>query len=223
MTGIRIATPIVPSWGGVGKVHEGFAAELDAAWPEIRAQLNDLNVARDQVPLWVCGHSLGGALALLTALRILQPGLQDATKGMLFGALYTYAQPRVGDSLFAEHADRRLAGRYFRAVNNRDIVSLLPLPEVDLPRLGRLEYKHAGRVIYFNEFGQAILDPPLWYRGLDKATLTTDKEKLKARLKETVGDHSIANYILLLHRAVGSPQTRREAAAVVLPGFATSI
>lgn len=125
LTDIKIA-PLAPPWGGVGNVHEGFATELEAAWREIQAQLHDLHVVRDQVPVWVCGHSLGGALALLTALRLLQPGLQDGTKGMLFGALYTYAQPRVGDSVFADHADRLLAGRYFRAVNNRDIVPTAP-------------------------------------------------------------------------------------------------
>jgi len=54
---------------GVGtkasKVHRGFHDALDRIWPALRADL-----AKSTAPLWVTGHSLGGALALLAAYRL---------------------------------------------------------------------------------------------------------------------------------------------------------
>lgn len=94
------------AWGGA-LVHRGFLGELDKVWGAgIEA---DLARARD-LPLWITGHSLGGAMATLAALRV------------LCEAVVTFGEPRVGRQL-----DRALPpGRHTRYVNGNDPVPAVP-------------------------------------------------------------------------------------------------
>ena len=62
-------------------------------------------------PLWISGHSLGAALATLTADRF--PKVRS---------LYTFGSPRVGDREFAEN----FTVEAHRFVNGNDIISRLP-------------------------------------------------------------------------------------------------
>jgi triacylglycerol lipase len=75
-------------------------------------------------PLFVSGHSLGSPLATLAALDIAQnvPALQDQVR------LYTYADPKLGNTEFAE-AHSRLVPNNYRVVNLADPVTLLPPPK----------------------------------------------------------------------------------------------
>lgn len=61
LTNLRVAP--VP-WPDGGCVHDGFARALERVWPDVAAELADLDV-----PAFVTGHSLGGALATLAAAR----------------------------------------------------------------------------------------------------------------------------------------------------------
>lgn len=75
--------------------------------------------------LYITGHSLGGALAVLAAALIdWDDELNKMFPDMLRG-IHTYGQPMVGDATFArEHADG--IGKYpFRHVYERDIVPRL--------------------------------------------------------------------------------------------------
>lgn len=180
---------VKPEWSseeGV-EVHKGFNQALAASWTKIETVINP--AIAENKPIWLCGHSLGGALAVLAAHRLIKQGVQidGARKKPSLGALYTYGQPRCGNKAFAESLESALSNRYFRSVNNSDIVPLIPPPVKS--------YRHTGRVAYFNEFGDFVLDPPLWYRALDKVELTTDAIKAKGR--EAVGDHSMSGYVKL--------------------------
>jgi hypothetical protein len=42
-----------------------------------------------------------------------------------------------------------------------------------------------------------LLDPPLWYRGLDKVTVDMDRQVLEEKLKEVAGDHAVKGYVAL--------------------------
>lgn len=104
-----------------GRVHGGFLK----AFREISGRLDEANAGRRPgQALWLTGHSLGGALAVLAAAH-LEPA---AVSG-----LYTFGCPRVGDAAFC----RALPGRsHHRFVHRGDIVPGLP-PEF-------LGYAHAG-------------------------------------------------------------------------------
>lgn len=66
----RIGTDFAAA--GVGaRFHRGFLQALDEIWDPLYAQVDKIFLKRDR-PVWVTGHSLGGALALLCAWRMHQ-------------------------------------------------------------------------------------------------------------------------------------------------------
>jgi len=175
------------TWNGPGEVHSGFLRAFDGApWDAVAREVDAL--ARPGQSLWFTGHSLGGALAVLAAMRWTLDGRTPEVSG-----LYTIGQPRVGDAAFATALERELGPRTFRYVNHRDVV-----PRVPMRVLG---YEHAGRVLYFDAQGRLHTDPTLWQQLLD--TAFTDLGGVKAGLKETVGDHRATEYVARLRRAVG--------------------
>jgi hypothetical protein len=88
---------LVTDPGGLpGKVHQGFLAALDSLWPAIGPAITARNLASPTKPIYVTGHSKGGAIANLAALR-LRKTLPGATP-ILVG---TFAAARSGDPDFA--------------------------------------------------------------------------------------------------------------------------
>jgi hypothetical protein len=69
----------------------------------------------------IAGHSLGGALATLLTVDV---ALNTACKTP---TSYTYASPRVGDTLFASTYNAMIVSS-FRIYNRQDLVPNLPLP-----------------------------------------------------------------------------------------------
>ena len=70
-----------------GNVHRGFKAALLEVWTDLENYVS--NLQKDNLKIWITGHSLGAALATLAADRY----------GNVQG-LYTYGSPRVGDQDF---------------------------------------------------------------------------------------------------------------------------
>jgi triacylglycerol lipase len=101
-----------------GLVHGGFAAALNVVRNDLLQAVDALAKPGDSI--WITGHSLGGALALLAAAV-----LRFEAKLEIAG-LYTYGQPRVGDAEFCKALDQALDGRFFRYVNDQDIVPHVP-------------------------------------------------------------------------------------------------
>jgi len=181
LTDLKAEWVACPWLNGV-RIHKGFLDALECEWAHILEQL------KVQVPgkaLWITGHSLGGALALLATHRLLcnQPDL-------LVQGLITYGQPRCGDAAFVEDAGRRLAGRCWRSINSRDIVPRVPPYAAD--------FRHCGSVLYLDDLGRLTIDPPLWYRVLDNLDLPTDSETLRREMALRVQDHSISGYSRIL-------------------------
>ncbi|HEX8240676.1 MAG TPA: lipase family protein [Allosphingosinicella sp.] len=96
-------------WPGGGRVHRGFAAAERSLAADVDAWVAGLGEA----PLVVTGHSLGAAMATLTAARFAQ------------AELVTFGSPRVGNAQFRRGFEGRQVRRY---VDCRDIVEDLPPP-----------------------------------------------------------------------------------------------
>jgi len=116
----------------VGQVHAGFKGEVDKLWADIRVSLGRKG-GRD---IYVCGHSLGGAMATICASR-----LREDDKGNV-KALYTYGSPKVGGKLFVWGNDEI---EHYRHVNNNDMVTRVPL--------WIMGYRHHGNLTYINHYG----------------------------------------------------------------------
>ncbi|MDP6442228.1 MAG: lipase family protein [Pirellulaceae bacterium] len=135
-----------------GRVHEGFYDALSHVWRTIDDAVAGL--ATDK-PLWITGHSLGGALAVLAAARWL-----DADRPL--AGLYTFGQPRVGDATFARNFNFAMKTTAFRVVNDNDLVTRMP------PR--SLGYSHTATFLCFTEDGRLVEDIQWWRDFLSRWT-----------------------------------------------------
>ncbi|MBI3885953.1 MAG: lipase family protein [Opitutae bacterium] len=167
-----------------GHVHHGFARALTSVAGRLDALVTDLKARR--VLLHVTGHSLGGALATLAALRVAR--LKEACP---IQTVHTFGSPRVGDETFVQAFDALFKGRSYRFVNDEDLVTRVP------PRVGR--YEHVGEIIFIDEAGRLQRDIGYWYRFLNFATNALGD--LRQAIKTTVRDHSMKLYCGHLEKA----------------------
>ena len=129
----------VPTVEGKAKVHTGFleafAKNKDAAGRTVKKvveEILDRQDAKDQdgnrLPLFITGHSLGGALALL-ATKLVVPNVD--------GACYTFGAPRIGNYEYF----RFIKTPVYRIVNSSDIVPRVP------PGAGMIAFRGIARAI----------------------------------------------------------------------------
>ena len=106
----RAITVACPSGG---RVHSGFNDAYNEVGLDIQQRL-DKDDLKD-LPLFITGHSLGGALATIAAKKVTHSGAGIA-------ACYTFGSPRVGD----EHWLANFKTPIYRLVNAADFVTMLP-------------------------------------------------------------------------------------------------
>lgn len=167
-------------WDGPGRAHKGFVGGLNEVWPQLHPKLREITT-----PIFYTGHSLGGALAILAAVRI------EADRRPV--AVYTYGGPRCGDDEFARQ--HPLRDRIHRVVNNRDIVPRVPPG-----------YEHTGGLHYITSEGTMLTDPSSAQVKLDFLRDDETHELLKGDLlPELLTDHAPVNYVAWMQRfALGS-------------------
>ena len=133
----------------LGKVHYGFLRALKAVWKDVLTTVK--NYQDNNQPVWITGHSLGGALAALASAKLASINACQKITGV-----YTFGQPRVGDKNFKENFERLLPGGTYRVANFKDPVTLVPL-NINLKIWEKrliFQYDHAGKIILFNEAGE---------------------------------------------------------------------
>jgi predicted lipase len=109
----------VPYQEGKGQAHRGFYGGFQAVKPFVDRYLKAFH--QQGHGIIVCGHSLGGAIALLLA-EWLRREWSDNLQ------LYTYGAPRAGDRGFVKAAQ---ALTHHRVVNHNDPIPAVPLPWMD--------------------------------------------------------------------------------------------
>jgi hypothetical protein len=107
-------------------VHAGFHETWKSFAPALARFLN----ARNPTRMHCVGHSLGGALAALTA--------DWASSNGIGASLYTFGAPRAGDAVFTGALTHRLgADNIHRVYHPADIVPMIPmLPFLHMPMPG---------------------------------------------------------------------------------------
>lgn len=161
----------------VGRVHRGFKKEVDDLWPQLEEEL--VNNAKT---LWMTGHSLGGAMATISAGRCKLSHIESNPAG-----LFTYGSPRVGNKRYVNYYSLD----HYRWVNNNDIVTRTPPPWMG--------YRHTGRLLYFNARGKL--------KRISGWALTADRLRgtfrglLKFKL-DPLTDHLQTAYIDQIHALV---------------------
>ncbi len=163
------ANAVMSVVGTLGNVHSGFNREVDDLWPMLENLLRD-----NTLPVWFCGHSLGGAMATICAFRCKTSSIASNPQ-----ELHTFGSPRVGCQKYIRHAEVT----HYRWVHNNDIVTRVPPVWMG--------YRHCGREIYLDRHGRIRPLTGLWrsrdrWRGFIKALA-------KWRL-DLLDDHSIKLY-----------------------------
>jgi len=150
-----------------GYVHDGFQNELEKLWKDIQRHVN--SNLRDR-KFFICGHSLGGAMATVCASRFVDQ----------VDCLFTYGSPRVGSHDFVD----ALKILHYRHVNNNDIVTCVPPYPL---------YCHHGVLRYIDRKGK-IVKYTRWQRIKDKV-LGRIESILNRRPFDGVRDHAMGDYI----------------------------
>ncbi|MEI3652272.1 MAG: lipase family protein [Dolichospermum lemmermannii FEM_B0920] len=135
----------------LGKVHRGFLKAIDYAWADTIKTIQEFQTKEQTI--WFTGHSLGAALATLGVAK-----MYDTNKPV--HGLYTFGQPRTGDSKFAENFDLKYKSSSFRFVHNNDIVT-----RVAPSALG---YKHIGTFLYIDAAKNLHHDIRWWNQFKDR-------------------------------------------------------
>jgi hypothetical protein len=120
---------------GVGaKFHMGFIKALANIWDPLLAGV-DAERKKNDRPIWVTGHSLGGALAMLATWRFKR-------KFINVHQTYTYGAPMIGNAEAAAAFEREFPDKIFRYVNFPD-----PVPKLPTISLIANHYQHCGKEI----------------------------------------------------------------------------
>ena len=147
------------------KIASGFSEAYALIAPDVTRALAQLE---PDLPLYITGHSLGGALAAVASMRI-RPADRIA-------ACYTFGCPRVGDGEFVLQLWKVPV---YRIVHAADIVTRVPFA---------FGYRHAGDFRYIKRSGKLIQSPGAVGRLLG-FTFT-----LATGWKRIFEDHRIAEY-----------------------------
>ena len=137
-----------------GKVHTGFYDATSALIADVAAAVKSLNPAGTK-PVYVTGHSLGGAMASIGA-WIMQAQPYDIS----IAQVVTFASPKPGDGAF-QAAYQKVFANQVRYENYDDLVPLLPPADdfiklvAEIPVIGELfkeaenwDYQPVGTLSY---------------------------------------------------------------------------
>lgn len=150
--------------------HEGFYIEYMKLHDKIKDKVKNL-LQRSKRELYICGHSLGGAIATICAVHF----PLEAT------ALYTYGSPRA----LSRSRAKEFCVQHKRHVNNNDVV-----PKVPPAFIG---YRHVGELCYINYYGN-IRKMTTWQRIKDQWRGRWHCLKVKKVPFDGLFDHSIGEY-----------------------------
>lgn len=165
-------------------VHEGFSTAAQEAIPSIAAAVSSLQNQYPNYQIVVTGHSLGAALATLTALDL------AVTYGFGSGVrLYNYGSPRVFNHAGANFASSGVINIAARRTHCKDIVPHLPY-EI-------FGYRHIDDEIYE---GCSIEEYP---RGSGGGPLKTCSGEEDPHCADQWDGHSIADHLLYGGIAMG--------------------
>jgi hypothetical protein len=202
-----------------GAIHRGFYNAYQPLKPQIAKLLEQCQPSH----LWITGHSLGGALAVVSALDL----SDDKTRAL--DGVVTFGQPMVTRYQLAEHVNSVLLGRYAHYVNDADIVPRVPPT-----------YEHCGLLVWFTPSGIKRSKPkhPVFGAAPGERTSETggdleplsdqEFEQLRATLREEktgpkrlpdgtmvfegkspfIKDHAMALYLEKIRAVVAGPTSK---------------
>lgn len=170
-----------------GRVHKGFLEAYNSVKPAILEALPKVL----GIPLYITGHSLGGALATVATNDLEEAVVNNTIMREQIAACYTFGSPRVGNKQF----NKEFRSAIYRVVNTTDVVTVVPLLAMG--------YIHIGDVRFLGPGDRDIWDgiPILRRTGFFLAAILRF-------FGPWVGDHGIVKYRDKLARIANSRSTK---------------
>ena len=183
----RIGTDFAAA--GVGaRFHRGFMDALAEIWGSLYDRVDEA-YARQQRPVWITGHSLGGALALLCAWRIHQQFI-PVHQVCSFGA------PMIGNQVAADAFAREFPNQIYRYVDAGDLVPRLPMMS-----LLHNNYNHCEQEIVVGEsqiVTAAKVLSTVAVQTVDGAIDSGAMDVIWGELRKGMPSHLMGNYLTRL-------------------------
>jgi len=174
--------------GVAARWHEGFMRALASIWDPLLEAVQAERQKNDR-PIWITGHSLGGALALLAAWRFKR-------KVIPIHQIYTFGAPMVGNAETAAAIDQELPDRLFRYVNDQD-----PVPQLPTLSLLANSYRHPQKEMLLGAAaaGEAAVTAVAFFqswasKAADGVLHGTLIDEIWQGLQARVGAHALENY-----------------------------
>jgi len=118
-------------------VHDGFRDAYNSVQSSVRSTIATVLSAHTINQVYISGHSLGGALATLGAVDLVQSGIIPSTIPV---SVYTFGSPRVGNPSFATWYETLHITTYRVTYKNDEVVHL---------PFAWMGYGHVTQEVYF--------------------------------------------------------------------------
>ncbi len=178
-----------------GAVHRGFLGSLDALWAPVREEVKrQLALPGAAGGLWITGHSKGGGIAPLAAMRL-------RTQDGINAKVVTFAAPKSGDAAFADTYNGVFDHTRYEYADDvvphlppsaplLTILSTVAFLGLRLADLAQFDYERVGKLIYITRSLQLLPDP-------DNSLLEARRRSLlglilRGQLQQIGDDHRIA-------------------------------
>jgi hypothetical protein len=172
---------------GVGaRFHQGFINAIADIWEPVFNKVQAERTKNDR-PLWLTGHSLGGALALLAAWLFQR-------KFVPVHQIYTFGGPMVGNDHAAKAINLAYANKIFRYVDLID-----PIPHLPTVSLADNSFIHCDREIGLGVASQGVSSAAEHLAGLASQAVSglinaTLAEDIWRAVLARLNAHSLENY-----------------------------
>jgi hypothetical protein len=188
----RLGTDLAAA-GTSARFHQGFVRAIGDIWEPFLEAI-EAERKKNERPIWLTGHSLGGALALLAAWLLRR-------KFIAVHQVYTFGGPMIGNDEVVQAFAREFPEKIFRYVNSPD-----PVPKLPTISLIANHYEHCGSetllglVVAVGEVSGGTVDlfkqmAAQTVDGLLNATLIDDLWKA---ITQRIDAHSMTNYRSLI-------------------------
>jgi triacylglycerol lipase len=201
----RLGTDLAAAGAGA-RFHQGFVRAIGDIWEPFLEAI-EAERKKNERPIWLTGHSLGGALALLAAWLLRR-------KFIAVHQVYTFGGPMIGNNEVVEAFAREFRDKIFRYVNRPD-----PVPKLPTISLIANHYGHCGAEMLLGvaatagEAAGAAADlfTQMAVKAVDGLLNATLIDDLWYAITQRIDAHSMTNYRSLI--AALRPSERAESKA----------
>lgn len=184
----RLGTDLAAA-GASARFHQGFVRAIGDIWEPLLETI-EAERKKNERPIWLTGHSLGGALALLAAWLLRR-------KFIAVHQVYTFGGPMIGNNEVVKAFAREFPEKIFRYVNSPD-----PVPKLPTISLIANHYEHCGAetllgaVVAAGETASATVDlfTQMAAKAVDGVLNATLIDDLWKAITQRIDAHSMTNY-----------------------------